>query len=225
MSALDDLKETVARLRGPGGCPWDREQDHRSLRICLIEECCELLDTIDRLDLEHMREELGDVLLQVVFHANLAEEAGHFTLDDVAAEINRKLIRRHPHVFGEAALSTSAEVLQQWDRIKAEEKEGKGAEGPAPLFKELPPTLPALLHAWELVKQAQKKGLPLPQGQGLEEVEAVAAGLSAETAGRELFRLAAACRLAGIEPETALREQTARVKAALESGQASETGR
>ena len=109
-------------LRAPDGCPWDREQDHQSLRICLIEECCELLDTIDRLDFDHMREELGDVLLQVIFHTQLAEEEGRFDLEAVAAEINEKLIRRHPHIFGETRLETSDQVLHQWDAIKAGEK-------------------------------------------------------------------------------------------------------
>ena len=100
MSALDDLRRTVARLRAPDGCPWDREQTHQTLTRCLIDECSELLDAIDRLDLPHMREELGDVLVQIVFHAQLAAERGEFDFDDVAREINEKLVRRHPHVFG-----------------------------------------------------------------------------------------------------------------------------
>src|SRR6185312_11490244 len=118
MSAIDDLRQTMARLRGPGGCPWDQEQTHASLVRCLIDEVSELIDTIDRNDLPHMREELGDVLIQVVFHACLAEEAGQFNFDDVARDINEKLIRRHPHVFGSGKLETSAQVLAQWDVIK-----------------------------------------------------------------------------------------------------------
>src|SRR5580698_9839091 len=127
MSAIDDLCSTVARLRAPDGCPWDREQTHQTLTRCLIDECSELLDTIDRMDLPHMREELGDVLIQVIFHAQLAEEAGRFDLEDVAREVNEKLIRRHPHVFGDGKLETSAQVLTQWDLIKAREKPAPGA--------------------------------------------------------------------------------------------------
>ncbi|MDE3084554.1 MAG: MazG family protein, partial [Verrucomicrobiota bacterium] len=111
MSAIEDLCRTVARLRAPDGCPWDREQTHATLTRCLIDECSELLDTIDRMDLPHLREELGDVLVQVVFHAQLAAERGDFNFDDVAREINDKLIRRHPHVFGTGKLDTSDQVL------------------------------------------------------------------------------------------------------------------
>ena len=119
---MDELKTTIARLRGPGGCPWDQEQTHASLVRCLIDEVSELIDTIDRADLPHMREELGDVLIQVVFHAQLAEEAGKFSLEDDAREVNEKLVRRHPHVFGTGKLDTSEQVLVQWEQIKALEK-------------------------------------------------------------------------------------------------------
>ena len=111
MSAMDDLRKTIARLRAPGGCPWDQEQTHASLVRCLIDECSELIDTIDRLDLPHMREELGDVLIQVIFHAQLAEEAGKFDLEDVAREVNEKLIRRHPHVFGDVKVNSTDEAM------------------------------------------------------------------------------------------------------------------
>src|SRR5690606_8208392 len=155
MSAMEELKETMARLRAPDGCPWDREQTHQSIARCLVEECAELLDTIDRMDMDHMREELGDVLLQVIFHAQMAEEAGHFSFEDVAAEINEKLVRRHPHVFGSVCLGDSDQVLKQWEEIKAQEKANHpAAQG---LFKDLPPSLPALLYAWDFVKQLQKK--------------------------------------------------------------------
>src|SRR5471030_313706 len=128
MSAIDDLRQTIARLRGPGGCPWDQEQTHASLVRCLIDEVSELIDTIDRRDLPHMREELGDVLIQVVFHAPLAEEAGQSNLDDVAREVNDKLIRRHPHVFGtDGKLQTAGQVIVKWEEIKAGEKK----HGPA----------------------------------------------------------------------------------------------
>src|SRR5471032_464798 len=156
MSAIEELRHTIARLRGPGGCPWDQEQTHQSLTRCLIDECSELLDTIDRLDLPHMREELGDVLIQVIFHAQLAEEAGHFNLEDVAREVNEKLVRRHPHVFGTGRLDTSEQVLRQWEEIKAVEKRAKGESG-QPLFKELPPRLPAAMYAEAVWKQVCKK--------------------------------------------------------------------
>src|SRR4051812_48948759 len=162
MSAIEDLRKTIARLRAPGGCPWDQEQTHASLVRCLIDECSELIDTIDRLDFPHMREELGDVLIQVVFHAQLAEEAGHFDLDDVAREVNEKLIRRHPHVFGDGKLDTSAQVLVQWDQIKAQEKAKSGRPPETTrVFKEMPPRLPALMFAEAVWKQIDKKQLPV----------------------------------------------------------------
>jgi XTP/dITP diphosphohydrolase/tetrapyrrole methylase family protein/MazG family protein len=206
MSHVDALRSTVARLRAPDGCPWDQEQDHRSLRICLIEECCELLDTIDRLDFDHMREELGDVLLQVIFHAQLAEEEGRFDLEAVAAEINEKLIRRHPHVFGENRLETSEQVLHQWDLIKAGEKGNGATTTPDPLFKDLPPPLPALLQAMEVIKQIRKKSIAADGVVDQSGIARIADGLTAEQAGRRLFELAAACREAGVDPESALRD-------------------
>jgi len=211
MSSLEDLRRTVARLRGPGGCPWDQEQSHQSLAVCLIEECAELLDTIDRSDLPHMREELGDVLVQVVFHAQLAEEKGLFDLEAVAREINEKLIRRHPHVFGEGKLDTSAQVIDQWEKIKAGEKKNGAPPAPCGTFKRQPPRLPQLLHALEVYKQIQKKKLP---AEGLVDdlyVMQIAEGLTEEKAGRMLFEIAAACRRAGVDPESALRRETLRV--------------
>jgi MazG family protein len=211
----------MARLRAPGGCPWDREQSHATLAPYLIEECCELLDTIDRADFPHMREELGDVLLQVVFHAQLAEEAGRFDLEDVAREISDKLVRRHPHVFGDIALETSSEVLHQWEQIKKAEKVEKGqasADEPEPLVKHLPPALPALLRAFDVYKQlSKKKALPAADGVHDEQLVAqLATGLDEATAGRRLFEIVAACRRVGIDPESALRRHTATVIAAAE---------
>src|SRR5690606_24346102 len=141
MSAIEDLCRTVARLRAPDGCPWDREQTHQTLTRCLIDECSELLDTIDRMDLPHMREELGDVLIQVVFHAQLAAERGDFAFEDVARDINDKLIRRHPHVFGNNKVATSDQVLEVWEKVKAGEKAAAG-KTESKLFKQLPPRLP-----------------------------------------------------------------------------------
>lgn len=211
MSAIDDLKNTVARLRAPDGCPWDREQDHRTLAVCLIEECSELLDTIDRLDMEHMREELGDVLVQVVFHAQLAAERGLFDFEAVAREINEKLVRRHPHVFGDGKLDTSAQVIDQWEKIKATEKKNGASAPAAAVFKRLPPQLPALLYAHDVFKQVRKKDLDPAGAFDPEEVAGLADGLNETSAGRQLFALAAACRLAGIDPESALRREASRV--------------
>jgi MazG family protein len=213
MSAIDELRNTVAKLRAPDGCPWDIEQDHRSLAVCLVEECSELLDTIDRLDMEHMREELGDVLVQVVFHAQLAAEKGLFDFDGVAREINEKLVRRHPHVFGEGRLDTSAQVIDQWERIKASEKKAGDQPKSATVFKRLPPQLPALLYAHDVFKQVKKHDLDPGDSYDSATVERLADGLDESTAGRRLFELAAACRLAGIDPESALRREASRVMA------------
>ncbi|MBC2595304.1 MazG family protein [Ruficoccus amylovorans] len=209
-SALFALRETVARLRAPGGCPWDREQTHQSICDCLIEEVAELLETIDRLDMPHMREELGDLLLHVVMHAQMAEEAGHFDLEAVAAEVNEKLIRRHPHVFGDLDLKDSEAVLQNWDQIKATEKKN-GVQG-AGLFKHLPPQLSALLSAREVFKQITKKHLPAPPSVDQARIESLSKQLTEPEAGQRLFELAAACRLAGIDPESALRRFTQTVQ-------------
>ncbi len=215
MSAIEELLATMARLRGPGGCPWDREQTHQSLREPLIDETAELLDTIDRNDLEHMREELGDVLLQVVFHAQLAEEAGHFNFDDVARGIQEKLVRRHPHVFGDMALHDSAAVLRQWEQIKAtEKKNGPVSKG---LFKRLPPALPALLYATKVARQIRKLGLAHPDLPDAARVQALADGLDAHQAGKRLFELAAACQLAGLDAEGALRMYTAQLVREIEA--------
>jgi XTP/dITP diphosphohydrolase/tetrapyrrole methylase family protein/MazG family protein len=212
MSAIEELHRTIARLRGPGGCPWDQEQTHQSLTRCLIDECSELLDTIDRLDMPHMREELGDVLIQVIFHAQLAEEAGQFDLEAVAREVNEKLIRRHPHVFGEGRLETSAQVLAQWEQIKAAEK---GAAAPT-VFKDQPPRLPALMYAESVWKTIGKKGLPAGPGVDAGRVGRIAAGLDEEGLGRMLFEIAAAAQSAGLDPEGSLRRHADRLKRDVE---------
>lgn len=206
VTPIDELRETMARLRGPGGCPWDHEQTHQSLSEPLIDETAELLDTIDRLDMEHMREELGDVLLQVVFHAQIADESGHFNFDDVAREINEKLVRRHPHVFGDIDLQDSDAVLQQWEQIKAAEKKN-GPESTG-LFKRLPPSLPALMYSGKVAKQIEKKGLThesLPEEDG---IASLAEDMTEEDAGELLYQIVCACRKAGIDPESALRKYT-----------------
>jgi MazG family protein len=213
MSALEDLRRTIARLRGPGGCPWDQEQTHATLVRCLIDEVSELIDTIDRNDLPHMREELGDVLIQVVFHAQLAEEAGKFDLEDVAREVNEKLIRRHPHVFGDGKLDTSEQVLVQWDQIKAQEGKAK----PAGVFKDQPPRLPALMFAEAIWKQIEKKQLPVDGLVDTSQVQDLRQHLDEERLGRMLFEIAAASRARGLDPEGALRLHTSRLMAEVEA--------
>jgi len=210
MSAIDELKATMARLRGAGGCPWDREQTHQTLARCLVDECSELLETIDEEDYPHMREELGDVLIQVVFHALIAQETGQFDFDDVARDINEKLIRRHPHVFGDGKADTSAEVLVAWDKIKADERARRGAPPPK-VFKDLPPRLPALMFAEAVWKQIEKKGLPCGPGADAAHIHERAEGLTDEALGRALFELAAAARMRGLDPEGALRRHAGSV--------------
>lgn len=217
MASIDDLIETVAALRDPEtGCPWDIEQDHQSLAECLVDECCELLQTIDRLDMPHMEEELGDVLLQVVMHAQMAREAGHFDFDAVCALVNEKLVRRHPHVFGETALNDSSAVLKQWDAIKAAEKK-RGPEQ-AGRFKDLPRQLPALMYAKDVYKQIQKQEMEASHLVDEASVRACADRFETEEElGRMLFEIASACRLKKLDPESALRRHAQGIVDALES--------
>ena len=167
-----------------------------------------MLEAIDDDDPVLMEEELGDLLLQVVMHACLAEEVGRFELEDVARGINEKLIRRHPHVFGDESerVSDSSEVLDRWELIKAQEKKGN-ADGdvPAKLFKDLPPRLPALLFAWDVYKRASKESLESSGSWDERGVEELSAGMDEVQAGKLLFELVGACRKSGIDPESALR--------------------
>jgi XTP/dITP diphosphohydrolase/tetrapyrrole methylase family protein/MazG family protein len=215
MSAIEDLLQTVAALREPGsGCPWDIEQDHQSIAECLVDECCELLQTIDRLDMDHMEEELGDVLLQVVMHTQMAREAGYFDFESVCHEINEKLIRRHPHVFGQGDLESSEAVLAQWDEIKAaERKRGPEQSGK---FKNLPRQLPALMFAKDVYKQIQKQHMPAEAVLDQASIDAIPTDLDETAVGKQLFEIAAACRGLGIDPESALRRYTQKVVDSLE---------
>jgi len=156
--SLDRLHEIVSRLRAPDGCPWDREQTHASLRAALIEECYEVVDAINRSDDSNLREELGDLLLHVVFHSQLAEERGVFAFDEVAADICEKLVRRHPHVFGDDAAADTDEVLQRWEHIKRQEK-GAGAS----IIDERDSAQPALMRAQNVQKKAARVGFDWKQ--------------------------------------------------------------
>lgn len=206
---LARLRAIMHRLRAPGGCPWDAEQTHASLVPHLIEETYETVDTIQRGDSDHLKEELGDLLLQVVFHSELAEEAGRFTLDDVARGISDKLIRRHPHVFSQSHAATPEAVLHQWDQIKRSEK----GDQDRPFLHGIGKGLPALLRAAKLQKKAAKVGFDWPDEAGvlaklreeLEELEAaVEAGDPAavdEELGDLLFSAVNLARFRKTDPE------------------------
>jgi len=221
-----ELLRVMARLRGPDGCPWDREQTHRSLARHLLEETHETLEAIDSGDMDRLREELGDLLLQVVFHAEMARQEERFDVDDVAAGITAKLIRRHPHVFGGAEVSGAAEVLVNWERIKTEEKGEHGVDD------EIPPTLPALARAAKVQRRAAGEGFDFrTAGAALDKLHEELAELEAEVQGIEedvtsrtkappegaerevgdvLFAVAAVARRLNVDPETALRQATRR---------------
>src|SRR5579871_6011562 len=154
-AAINDLLKVMARLRSPTGCPWDREQDHQTLRWYAVEEVYELMDAIEAMDDHEMEEELGDLLLQVVFHCQLAKERGAFNFNQVCERICSKLIHRHPHVFGSNKLKTADAVLAQWEQLKRAEKQGTRHERPSALDG-IPKRLPALLRAAELVKKARR---------------------------------------------------------------------
>ena len=181
--------EIMDRLRSPGGCPWDAEQTHSSLAPYLIEEAYETLEAIETADLPALREELGDLLLQVLFHARLAEEAApgqRFTIDDVAADLVAKLVRRHPNVFADVAADTAAQVADNWDAIKKAEKQRNSVTDGVTLQQ------PALALAAKLVSRSQRAGLavPLPAGDGI---------------GERLLAVVDEAVRAGVDPEQALR--------------------
>ncbi|MBC8325011.1 MAG: MazG family protein [Verrucomicrobia subdivision 3 bacterium] len=200
--AIDELLAVMARLRAPDGCPWDQEQDHQSIRLNAIEEVYELVDAIEADDDVEMVEELGDVLLQVVFHAQMAKERGAFDFEQVARGIADKLVRRHPHVFGELDVNDVNDVdgvWRQWEKIKISEKAGTDRERTS-AFDGIPRHLPALMRAHELTKKARKHGL-LPQGRK---------GGAKTKLAKELFALAQRAQANGWQAEALLRAETAK---------------
>jgi XTP/dITP diphosphohydrolase len=199
---IGELLEVMARLRGPGGCPWDREQDHRSLRFYAVEEVYELVDAIESGDDLEMEEELGDLLLQVVFHCQLAKERDAFDFDGVCRRIVSKLIHRHPHVFGNQKLKTAEAVLAQWDQLKQAEKRGTRRERTSALDG-IPKHLPALMRAHELYKKARRAQLLKRQ-----EERPSRAPRSKAALGRALFELAAHAQIQGWNAEALLRAET-----------------
>jgi len=197
--AIEDLIRVMARLRSPTGCPWDREQDHKTLRWHAVEEVYELMDAIDTEDDHEMEEELGDLLLQVVFHCQLARERGAFTFDRVARHITDKLIRRHPHVFGETKVKNVDQVWANWEKIKHAEKHGtKHARSSA--LDGIPKHLPALLRAEKLVKKAKRAKLS--------GTEVNTPQMGKASIARHLFELTAYAQAKGWSAEDLLSSET-----------------
>ncbi len=192
----------MARLRAPDGCPWDREQDHRTLRRHAVEEVYELIDAIEAGDDHEMVEELGDLLLQIVFHCQMAKERGAFDFETVCRTLADKLIHRHPHVFGPKPLKTAAAVLAQWDQLKHAEKQGTRHERPSALDG-IPKHLPALLRAEKLVKQARKAKL-------ISENRTARQRLTRSAAARQLFEIVRDAQARGWSAEELLVAETRR---------------
>jgi tetrapyrrole methylase family protein/MazG family protein len=159
---FDELVNIISRLRAPDGCKWDREQTHTSLKQNFIEETYEALDAIDANDMKHLKEELGDVLLQVVLHAQIAKEEGAFDIDDVAQGISEKLVHRHPHVFGDVKVNSTQEILDNWEKLKKEEKPHRTS-----IMDGISRSLPALFAAYKISKKAIKVGFEWPNVESL----------------------------------------------------------
>ncbi len=211
--SFEDLCGIMTVLRGEGGCPWDREQTHKSIRRDFIEETYEAIEAIDNDDVKLLREELGDVLLQVVFHAEIEREAGSFDIDDVTTDICRKLIMRHPHIFADTAVSGSDDVITNWDKIKAEEKQRKTTSAK---LRSIPASLPALMRADKLGSVSKKAGFDFLSvddafAKVKEETAEVEAELNADNSeklteeiGDLLLSVVNTARLAGVNAEEAL---------------------
>lgn len=209
--ALARLLEIMARLRAPDGCPWDREQDHRTLRFHAVEEVYELLDAIDSGNDRDLEEELGDLLLQIVFHAQMAGERGAFDFNQVAQRLVDKLIHRHPHVFGSSSANTAAAVLDQWERLKQAEKE-PAPDSPRSALDGIPRHLPALMRAQKLWKKAVHARLADPLESRPAEPDSQSAGrpVTRRSMAIRLFELAALCQAHGWSAEELLRQESQR---------------
>ena len=228
---MQALVETIWRLRQPDGCPWDRKQTHASIAKNMIEEAYEAVDCIEADDPVHLREELGDVLMQVVLHAQIAADAGEFTMADVAHDINEKLIRRHPHVFGDGSVhaADADDVLSIWDKAKVAEKEAADAraeaehERPAGLLDGVPRGLPALMQAQKVSRKAAAVGFEWERVDDIwDKVDEERAEFRREARGTDsaemefgdiLFALVNVARREGIDAESALRASTAKFRA------------
>ncbi len=203
--AINELIRVMAKLRSPQGCPWDREQTHKSIRFYLIEEAYELLDAIEAEDDHEMAEELGDLLLHVVFHCQLARERKAFDFEKVAKHVTEKLIRRHPHVFGKTKVKDVEEVWANWEKIKKAEKHGTRHARPSALDG-IPKHLPALLRAEKLVKKARRaKLIPAPKKASAEKADLA----------KKLFVLAKTAEAHGWSAEELLREEVASIETKL----------
>lgn len=206
------LCRVVAVLRGPDGCPWDRVQTHDSLRPYLLEETAEVLEALDCGDPAKLREELADLLFEIVLHTQLADECGDFTMSDVIYDVSSKLVRRHPHVFGDASAATPTAVIKQWDELKKLER------GPQSAIAGIPPTLPALAQAQALQRRAGKIGFEweVPEeywealSEELQELRDASEEERAAESGDALFALANLARSVGVDAEDALRQASRR---------------
>ena len=227
---FEDLVAVQARLRAPGGCPWDREQTHATLKTYLIEEAYEVLDALETGDARELQEELGDLLLQILFHADLALEAGSFDISDVVTGIHNKMIRRHPHVFGDVKVKSSSEVLKNWSQLKAAEKRASSSAG-APeeqlvpsVLEGIPRSLPALLEAHQMTHRAAQVGFDWEVVDGIfaklaEETGELRAALEAsdrrsaeEEIGDILLVAVNLARFLGFDPEVALKHSNLKFK-------------
>ena len=218
---FERLARTIWRLRQPDGCPWDRDQTHASISSNMIEEAYEALDSMLSGDAVHLREELGDVLMQVLLHAQIAADEGEFTLEDVCCELNEKLVRRHPHVFGDISASDADEALASWDEIKRQEREGAGEEAPG-LLDSVPASLPALMECQKVSKRAAKCGFEWDSVEDVwdkvaeEKAEFLAEERGSAQAEMEfgdlLFALVNVARHEGIDAEAALRAANAKFR-------------
>ena len=210
LDKFETLMAILARLRAPAGCPWDRQQTHASLREFLLAECYEALEALDEGNIDKLRDELGDLLLQIVFHAQIAAEAGEFRMDDVIGRINAKLIHRHPHIFGSTKAATAEEVAHNWEELKRQERE-KGAS----ILESVPEQMPALGYSQEVQRRVAHVGFDWENLDGVieklcEEIEELRRAASQEQKAQEfgdlLFTLVNIARRMGVNSETALRE-------------------